>query len=122
MLLSILKGSQKPFIRNWPFGKLLSIFVSEIIGRSTLLARYFARNSKWKTRDERSDFIWLVSVQNVLLLDLFPAKLLLTVTSPSVLRKTHCHWNLIFLFDIWLFDISRTNVAEGQSMWKVARL
>ena len=45
MFLSILKGSQKPLIRKRTFGKLLSIFVSEIISRSTLLARSFARNS-----------------------------------------------------------------------------
>ena len=53
----------------------------------------------------RSDFTWLVSVHQFLLLDLYPAKLQIPVTSPSVLRKTHCHWNI--------FDISRTNVVNN---------
>ena len=50
-----------------------------------------------------SDFKWLVLVQNFLLLDLYPAKLLLPVTSPLVLHKTYCHWNV--------FDIYRANVV-----------
>ena len=50
-------------------------------------------------------FKWLVAVQNFLLLDLYPAKLQLPVTSPSVLHKTHCHWNM--------FDISRTNLVDN---------
>ena len=119
MFLSILKGSQKPLIRNWPFGKLLSIFVSEIISKSTLLARSFARNSNLFLIELmlrcakislfkmllRSDFKWLVSVEIFLLLDLHPAKLLLLpVTSPLVLHKTHCHWNI--------FDIARTDVVD----------
>ena len=119
MFLSILKGSQEHLIRNWPFGKLLSIFVSEIISRSTLLARSFARNSNLFLIELmltcakislfklllRSDFKWLVSVQNFLLLDLYPAKLLLPVTCPFVLHKTHCHWNI--------FDIYRADVVDN---------
>ena len=53
----------------------------------------------------RSDFKWLVSVQNFLLLDLYPAKLLLPVTCPFVLHKTHCHWNI--------FDIYRADVVDN---------
>ena len=112
MFLFILKGSQKSLIRNWPFGKLLPIFVSENITRSKLLARSFARNSnlfliELMLRCEkislfklllRSNFKWLVSGQKFLLLDLYPAKLLLPVISPSVLHKTHCHWNVYFIF------------------------
>ena len=70
-----------------------------------MLARSFPRNSnlfiiELMLRCEKispfklllgSDFKCLVSVQNFLLSDLYPAKLLLPVTSPSVLRKTHCH-------------------------------
>ena len=39
-----------------------------------------------------------------LLLDLYPAKILLPVASPLVLHKTHCHRDI--------FDISRTNVVD----------
>ena len=39
----------------------------------------------------RSEFKWLVSMQIFLVADLYPAKLLLPVTSPSVLRKRHGH-------------------------------
>ena len=53
----------------------------------------------------RSDFTWLVSLNKFLLLDLYPAKLQIPVTSPSVLRKAHCHWNM--------FVISRTNVVDN---------
>ena len=53
----------------------------------------------------RSDFKWLVSVQNFLLLDLHPAKLLLPVTCQFVLHKTHCHWNI--------FDIYRADVVDN---------
>ena len=53
----------------------------------------------------RSDFKWLVLVQNFLSLDLYPAKLLQPVTSPLVLHKTYCHWNI--------FDIYRANVVDN---------
>ena len=120
MFLSILKGSQNPLIRNRPFGKLLSIFVSEIISRSTLLARSFVRNSNLFLIEMmlrcakislfklflRSDFKWLVSVHIFLILDLYPTKLQLpVVTCPSVLRKMHCHWNI--------FDLSRASVDDN---------
>ena len=53
----------------------------------------------------QSDFKWLISVHNFLLLDLHPAKFQLLVTSSSVLRKTQCYWNI--------FDISRTYVVNN---------
>ena len=46
MFLSILKGSPKPFIRNLPFGKLSSIFVSENISKSRILLMPFTTDSK----------------------------------------------------------------------------
>ena len=56
----------------------------------------------------RNDFKWLVSVQNFLLLHLYPAKLLLPVTCPFVLHKTHCHWNI--------FGIYRADVVDNMLM------
>ena len=53
----------------------------------------------------RSDFKWLVSVQKFLLLDLYPVKLLLPVTCPFMLHKTHCHLNI--------FGIYRANVVDN---------
>ena len=64
------------------------IFVSEIISRSTLLVRYFARNANLFLIELilkcakirllklllKSDFQWLVSENNVLLLVLYPVK------------------------------------------------
>ena len=94
---SIRKRSLKPFAKNWIFGKLLLIFVLEIISKPTCPLIFCMRTLK----------VFLIKlIFKCATTTWFKASnaFVKATNSPLGLREIYCHWNT--------FEISPTKLLE----------